>query len=262
MWGPGRGGERMVGVSPRGMPGGEAAGPLAGRLHHPRAEGCLRCSGQMPGEIEKPTCYTSEPVSPHPLHPHAPSPSKESTRVCLSASTRLCCRHRGWGRWGFSGFTRKGSELGRARRAGHASKCRWVVAGTRGCPVSWGCARGGGGASRLRCRAPTSPPGHRPSAVMSHRGPSPLRPQPPPAPRRPRRPSLSPRDKPAGGWGSGAARSQPARREGRGAGRAGGPQPSRGAAVRAPSAAGEQQPLCARSGPAPLPMLMPRRRRQ
>lgn len=199
---------------------------------------------------------------PTPPTPPLPSPSEEPTRVCLLSSTRVCCQHRGWGRYGFSGFTRNGAELGRARRAGHAGKCRWMVAGPRGCPLSWGCARGGGGASRPRCRAPTSPPGRRPSAVMSHPGPSPLRPQPPPAPRRPRRPSLSPRDKPAGGWGSGAARSQPARREGRGAGRAGGPQPSRGAAVRAPSAAGEQQPLCARLGPAPLPVLMPRGRRQ
>lgn len=55
---------------------------------------------------------------PTPPTPPLPSPSEEPTRVCLLSSTRLCCQHRGWGRYGFSGFTRNGAELGRTRRAG------------------------------------------------------------------------------------------------------------------------------------------------
>lgn len=134
----------------------------------------------------------------------------------------------------------------------------WVGGGPPGCALHGGCARVG---AVRPGPAVGPPPPHQARRRVG--GDVTAQPQPPPAPapspRRPRRPSLSPRDKPAGGWGSGAALSQPARREGHGADRAGGPQPSRGAAVIAPSAAGEQQQqqqVCAR-GPAPMPKPVP-----
>lgn len=253
-WGPEDGG----GLPPR-HAGRRGCRPAGQRLHHPRAESCTVLWPNARRD-RKPTCYTSSPC-PHTPYTPTPSPSEEPPEFVSYRRRVRAASIAGGAGMDLVVSRETAPSWGGPGACGHAGKCRWMVAGPRGCPVSWGCARGGGGPSRPRCRAPTSPPGRRPSAVMSHPGPSPSGPS-PSGPAAARRPSLSPRDKPAGGWGSGAARSQPARREGRGAGRAGGPQPSRGAAVRAPSAAREQQPLCARPGPAPLPVLMPRGRRQ
>lgn len=124
--------------------------------------------------------------------------------------------------------------------------------------------RGRAGAARGNGAPRPSPGVGPPSLHSASRGVScdvTARPQPPsalaPSPRRLRRPSLSPRDKPAGGWGSGSARSQPARREGRGAGRAGGAQPvtrrGRHSAQRSPGAAASRRSgTRAHAGPPPV----------
>lgn len=210
-----RGGWRVRGLRPR--HDGRRDGGEGGRLHHP--VGVLHA----PLGPRRQGRFHSAPVTPESVPPLPPRPLP-------GAGSPPRFVPPGWG----------APRL--ASPGGGGADSTLPLRGPEG-RLGWAGTSGWGGAGLCREGAPRASPGVGPPARRRARrgvgGDVTARPRPPLAPapalRRPRRLSLSPRDTPAGGGGPGAARSQPARRERRGAGRAGGAQPSRGAAVTAPA---------------------------
>lgn len=191
------------------------------------------CDALFPSSAltKTPDATQNSPVTPRvrvpPCPTQRPSPVQGAHLGFVPLRLSLCAASLSGGRAG-GDFIGKGSGWGKAQRR---IRGRFWWAGDSGLSAAGslrgrsGTAPGGGGAaSEPRVGSPLCTQQTAVSAVMSQLGSGPLRPQPPPRGGRDARPSTRATNQLAAG-ALGAARSQPARREGSGAGRAGGAQP-------------------------------------